>query len=77
MNMRGITDQEHATDTVAIRQPRIHVEGRCPGHRLDANIIAAGARGRHCGEPFGGEVDVAFERDRRLQLEQLGSGERA
>jgi len=77
MNMSGVTDHEHATDTVAIGQPRVHVEGRCPGHRLDANIIAAGALGHHCAEPLGAEVDIACERERRLQLEQVGSGERA
>ena len=27
-------------------------------------------------ESLGGEVDIAFERDRCLQLEQLGAGER-
>src|ERR1700722_9960906 len=37
--------------------------------------MAPGALRYHSGEPLGREIDVALERNRCLELEQLGSGE--
>jgi hypothetical protein len=77
VRVRGVPDQEHATEAITIGQPRIHGVGGRPMHRLDANVVAPSTIGHHRREPCGGKVDVALERNRGLQLEQLGSGERA
>src|SRR6202034_711216 len=77
MRMRGVTDQKHPIYSVAIGQSRIHVEGRCPGYRCDANVVAPRAFGHHCGNIFNGEIDVALGRYRCLYLKQFSAAERA
>jgi hypothetical protein len=77
MNISGVTNQEHATDKIAVGQPRIHLVGRRPMHRLDGNVVAAGALGDHPRETFGGKINVTLKRNRGLQLKQFGSGKQA
>ena len=41
-----------------------------------SDVRAAGAVGNHCGEPRRGKIYFALERNRRLQLKQIGAGKR-
>ncbi len=42
MGVRCIADEEHAADAVTVGEPRVHVEGGCPGDAMDKEIIATG-----------------------------------
>ena len=77
MDMGGIAREEDAPDLIAIGEARIHDVHRGPGHGTDAEIGEARSRGDHRGETVGGKIDLAFQRNGRLQLEERGALQRA
>jgi hypothetical protein len=66
MNVRGIADEKHTTNAIAVRESCVHVVCRGPRNRLDANIFSPGAPGHHRSKTGSGEINVTFERNRRL-----------
>src|SRR5262249_20728009 len=77
VDVSRIACQEHAPYAKVIRQTCVHVVARNPGYRADQDVVAAGASANHGGQRLGGEVDLTLRGDDGLQLEEVGSSERA
>ena len=73
--MRGVPDQKHPPDPVAVREPRVHrIDGR-PCNRADRDV-ASGPAGRQRRQSLGAEINVPLRGRARLQLKEIGAGER-
>lgn len=76
MHVRGIAVEEHATEAIAIRKPRVHVEGEHPGGGMNDEVLPASPLPQQRRQPPGREIDIPLQRDQPLKLEEVGHGER-
>lgn len=75
MNMRRVSDKEHAVVAIPISQACVHVVGRSPRNCTNLNVRQTGAFPDQVMQSCGRQVDFAFERNRRLDLEQRRTGQ--